>query len=125
MSEEFPEMYERSEPVQGGQRVVVVDHAGSAQRPLHQWPIPDLDPASIEISDEESYALPYGSGVLLEGDHADAMRDFRRLLNMQQSPDHAGYVWYTADQQPPEYRVYPRDVIPWEDERGLIDFGFE
>jgi hypothetical protein len=119
-SEHLSQLADNSDTPDLSQRVVVVQHTAGPLDPLFQWPAPDLDPATIAVDESSPAATSFGDGVLVDGASGAALRDLRRTLAALPYPPTAAYVWHTRDAQPPEYRVYIRDAIPWEDARGLV-----
>jgi hypothetical protein len=117
--QEFPDLYASSTAPDLPQQIVVVAHETGPLQPLLQWPAA-LDPASVAISEAEALELGFGDGTRISGTDGDALRALRRQLAGFVSVPVAGYIWYTREEQPPEYRLYLRDSIPWEDDRGLV-----
>jgi hypothetical protein len=119
-SEQLSQLADDADSPDLPQRVVVVEHTAGPLDPLFSWPAPDLDPATIAVDDRSPSATSFGGGVLVDGASGAALRDLRRTLAALPYPPTGAYVWHTRDAQPPEYSVYIRDAIPWEDARGLV-----
>ena len=74
------------------------------------------------MSAGEAYVLPYGSGILLSGADADALRELRRSYV---AGEH-GLWWYRfipiVDDEGALHELSVRDTTLFENERGLIDW---
>jgi hypothetical protein len=115
--DEFPAIYEASAAPDLPQRLVLVDQEGQVGRGSFPWPAA-VDPATLAITELEASTLGFGESTLAVGADGSALRELRRFVGDGGAP--SIYIAPTQDQQPPDYRLYVRDSIPWEDENGLV-----
>jgi hypothetical protein len=111
------DLWAAGEPVTGDVRYVVVLGEGDPVPATHyDWPL-SFEPSSVAITEGEAYLLGEGGGRVASGADAEALRALRATYRqtamlVPQIPvkDSAGR-WY---------KLFFRDTIPYEDERGLI-----
>jgi hypothetical protein len=95
------------------QRVEVVAE-GVPPTPSFLWPA-SLDPATIALAPADAIA---GTATLVTGADAAALRDLRHQVRDTSPTPGAAFV--TVDTGPPQYAVFLRDALPWEDASGLV-----
>lgn len=95
------------------QRVEVVAE-GVPPTPSFTWPA-TLDPATIALAPADAVG---GTATLVTGADADALRDLRHQVRDTSPTPGAAYV--TVDTGPPQYAVFLRDALPWEDASGVV-----
>jgi hypothetical protein len=117
---ELPRLRDEAAATALPQRVIVVSHEQGPQRPLLQWPLSATPPETIALSELEATEVDFGDGVLIDGDDADGVRAVRETIAGFSPAAPAAFLWHSAEAQPPEYRMYMRDAIPWEDANGII-----
>jgi hypothetical protein len=115
------ELWDRGEPVVSGVRAIAVAAEPGPGIPFVDWPL------SRPISDfvRTADSIEFGEGTL-EDDPASA-RALKELRASFLRGDHGAFVWdmlpVTSDGA--YYRLYLRDVLPFEDERGLVPLSID
>lgn len=115
------ELWDRGEPVVSGVRAIAVASEPGPGIPFVDWPL------SRPISDfvRTVPSIEFGEGTL-EDDPVSA-RALKELRASFVRGDHGAFVW---DMLPVSfdgayYRLYLRDALPFEDERGLVPLSID
>lgn len=109
------ELWERGSPVASSVRAIAVRNDPASHVPWVDWPL------TRPISDfVRSGSIEYGEGVLEED--TTSVQALEELRASFLRGDHGQFFWnmLPVESDGAYYRLYLRDTLPFEDERGLV-----
>lgn len=113
-------LWDSGSPLDGDMRMTAVrlGDEGRFATPVFQWPATSFSLSDVAVSPTDDPPLQYGQGRLVTGNDASLIRVLRAEYLVR-----AAHIYPSIeviDEDGARYSVYARDVLPFENEFGLV-----